>query len=65
MADEPDPAPRRLLGPFFWLMILLSALCVAGGAAVALLGPRLAPAPACGSRSQPCASPLGERAQSR
>lgn len=36
-----DPPPRPLMGPVFWALMALSAVCVAAGAAVALFGPQL------------------------
>jgi hypothetical protein len=45
--SDPDPddwQPKPLMGRMFWIMLALSVVCVAAGAAVALLAPRfLAP----------------------
>ena len=40
--DPDDDRPRPLMGATFWIMIALSAACVAAGAAVAWVLPRLA-----------------------
>ena len=39
--DDPDDwQPKPLMGRMFWIMLALSVVCVAAGAAVALLAPR-------------------------
>lgn len=40
-ADDDGYRAKPLMGPTFWIMIALCALCVAAGVAVALLAPRL------------------------
>jgi len=62
MSPEPDPEPppRPLLGPGFWLVLVLSLVCVLAGLALATLAPRLLrPAAATGAQA------LGERQESR
>ncbi len=42
-----DPAPQAfgpLVGPVFWLLILVSLACIAAGALIGLAGPSLFPA---------------------
>jgi hypothetical protein len=44
VSDPDDWRPKPLMGRMFWTMLALSVVCVAAGAAVALLAPRfLAP----------------------
>jgi hypothetical protein len=62
MSPDPDgdPPPRPLLGPGFWIVLVLSLVCVLAGVAIATLGRhRLRPAAA---TSAPA---LGERQESR
>jgi hypothetical protein len=55
-----DPPPRPLLGLGFWLILILSLVCVLAGVAIATLAPRLL-RPAAATSAQA----LGERHESR
>lgn len=39
--DLPDDRPKPLMGPLFWAMLALGAVCILAGVAVAALAPRL------------------------
>jgi len=59
MTGDPDereaggePPARPLLNLVFWLALLAGLLCIVGGGAVALYGPRLFPA-----HAKPIAAP--------
>ena len=59
----PDPAPPadapppRLMGAVFWIAIVFTVMCIAGGYMIAKLGPDLFPTrPA--AKAQPAASPV-------
>ena len=57
---DADPPRRPLLGPVFWIVLVLSLVCVLAGAVLATLGPRLL-RPAAATRPPA----LGERQESR
>jgi len=41
MSPPPEEPPPKVMGLLVWALVVFSALCVAAGAAVALLVPRL------------------------
>ena len=51
------PPPMRLMGPVFWILIVFTVMCIAGGYMIAKLGPDLFPTrPA--AKAAPAASPV-------